>query len=84
MVAGVGTTAQSSVTAAAQYYPQQYNSFQRMGAAGIQNAGLTTQTHPMSVNVPGGPAAAAMNSMQFHSPGLHGLNPNMQGGTLQR
>jgi len=53
-----------------------------MGATGMPNAALPTQTHPMGVNVSGG--AAAMNNMPFHSPGLHGLNPNLQGGTLPR
>lgn len=35
----------------------------------------------MGVGVSGG---AQMGNMAFHSPGLHPMNPNMQGGNIQR
>jgi hypothetical protein len=53
------------------FYPtqQQYNSFKNMMNAQNQ------QSHPM------GPQAAAAMNMQFHSPGMHNMQPN---GGLQR
>ena len=41
----------------------------------MNNTALPTQTHM---------GGAQMGNMAFHSPGLHPMNPNMQGGNLQR
>ena len=45
-----------------------------MGATGIQNTGIAGQTHPPM----GAVNPTAINSMNFHSPGLHALGQSLQ------
>ena len=55
-----------------------YRQYRMMGGTGMPNSALSGQAH---MGVSGG---ANMGNMQFHSPGLHAMNPNMQGANLQR